>query len=66
MFLISSKTGYFTINKIYSCFSAKSLINKLPQGGVLEELIIVENVHHEYSVDWGSHPDLFGAQNEYV
>ncbi|CAB4006965.1 dystonin-like isoform X1, partial [Paramuricea clavata] len=52
----------FLIRSVYSrSEAAKSLISSLPQGGVLEELIIVENRRHDYNIDWRTHHDLFGA-----
>jgi hypothetical protein len=50
--------------KYFPVFSAKSLIAKLPQGGGLEELIILENQRYDFKIDWKAHHDLFGAPDE--
>ncbi|XP_028414728.1 nuclear anchorage protein 1-like isoform X2 [Dendronephthya gigantea] len=54
------------IRSVYSrSEAAKRFISGLPQGGVLEELIIVENRRHDYNLDWKMHHDLFGAPGEH-
>lgn len=51
----------------WCCFwSAKNLIAKLPQAGALEELIIVENRHHDIFIDWSTHEDIFGSPERWV